>query len=162
MPGAYARPVTRDPAEVTEALRDAAVRVTPATDPMTVSEGGPFPVGRGTLEGQPLTNPTGDHALLLRQAGTPRALVLAEPGAVTETGRERVVIMPFDEDVEIRVDGDALATWIATPYDAQTDDGGARVPAWASAFGFVLIIVVVVLTVVGGAVVFTWILDALG
>jgi hypothetical protein len=121
----------------------------------------PLPVGRGTIEAQPLTNPTGDHALLLRQADTPRVLVLAEPGAVAETGRERVVIMPFDGDVETRVDGDALATWIATPYDTPADTGSARVPAWASAFGFVLIILVVFLTVVGGAAVFGWILDAL-
>jgi hypothetical protein len=147
---------------VTDALRDAAEAIAPAADPVTIPEGGPFPVGRGTLEGQPLTNPTGDHALLLRQADTPRVLVLAEPGSVAETGRERVVIMPFDEDVETRVDGDALATWIATPYDAATDGTSDRVPAWASAFGFVMIIVVVVLTVVGGAAVFSWILDALG
>ena len=121
-----------------------------------------LPVGRGTVEAEPLTNAAGDHALLLRQAGQPRVLVLAEPGSVAETGRERVVIMPFDEDVDTRVDGDALATWIATPYDTPSELTDARVPAWASALGFVLIIVVVVLTVVGGAVVFGWILDAVG
>jgi hypothetical protein len=122
----------------------------------------PLPVGRGTLEAQPLTNATGDHALLLRQTDTPRVLVLAEPGSVAETGRERVVIMPFDEDVETRIDGDALATWIATPYDAPVELATGRIPAWASAFGFVLIILVVVLTVIGGAALFSWILDALG
>jgi hypothetical protein len=121
-----------------------------------------IPVGRGTVEAEPLTNAAGDHALLLRQAGQPRVLVLAEPGSVAETGRERVVIMPFDEDVDTRVDGDALATWIATPYDTPSELTDARVPAWANALGFVLIIVVVVLTVVGGAVVFGWILDAVG
>ena len=121
-----------------------------------------LPVGRGTVEAEPLTNSAGDHALLLRQAGQPRVLVLAEPGAVAETGRERVVIMPFDEDVDTRVDGDALATWIATPYDTPSELTDARVPAWANALGFVLIIVVVVLTVVGGAAVFGWILDAVG
>jgi len=121
-----------------------------------------IPVGRGTVEAEPLTNAAGDHALLLRQAGQPRVLLLAEPGSVAETGRERVVIMPFDEDVDTRVDGDALATWIATPYDIPAELTDARVPAWANALGFVLIIVVVVLTVVGGAVVFGWILDAVG
>lgn len=124
------------------------------------SPGELLPVGRGTVEAEPLTNAAGDHALLLRQAGQPRVLVLAEPGSVAETGRERVVIMPFDEDVDTRVDGDALATWIATPYDTPSELTDARVPAWASALGFVLIIVVVVLTAVGGAVVFGWILDA--
>ena len=128
----------------------------------TESMGELLPVGRGTVEAEPLTNAAGDHALLLRQSGQPRVLVLAEPGSVAETGRERVVIMPFDEDVDTRVDGDALATWIATPYDTPSELTDARVPAWASALGFVLIIVVVVLTVVGGAVVFGWILDAVG
>jgi hypothetical protein len=122
------------------------------------------PVGRGAIEAEALTNAAGDHALLLRQAGTPRVLLLAEPGDVAASGRERVVVMPFDADVETRVDGDALATWIAAPYDAPAEPGstGAGVPAWASAIGFVLIILVVVLTVVGGAVVFSWVLDAVG
>jgi hypothetical protein len=128
----------------------------------TEPQAGLLPVGRGAVEAEPLTNAAGDHALLLSQAGQPRILVLAEPGSVAETGRERVVIMPFDEDVDTRVDGDALATWIATPYDTPSELTDARVPAWASALGFVLIIVVVVLTVVGGAVVFGWILDAMG
>ncbi len=123
---------------------------------------GLLPVGRGTVEAEPLTNTAGDHALLLRQADQPRVLLLAEPGSVVETGRERVVVMPFDEDVETRVDGDALATWIATPYDTPSDWTDARVPAWASALGFVLIFVMFGLAVVGGAVVFSWILDAVG
>jgi len=119
----------------------------------------PLPVGRGALEAQPMTSGSGDHAVLVRQAETPRVLLLAEPGAGPQGGRERVVVMPFDEDVETRVDGDALATWIAAPYDVPGSASDARVPAWASAFGFVLIIVVVVLTVIGGAVVFGWLLD---
>jgi hypothetical protein len=128
--------------------------------PMTSEPSGTLlPVGRGTVEAEPLTNSAGDHALLLRQAGEPRLLVLAEPGDVAESGRERVVVMPFDGDVETRVDGDALATWIAQPFDAPSDDASARVPAWASALGFVLVILVVALTVIGGAVVFAWILD---
>jgi hypothetical protein len=122
--------------------------------------GGPLRIGRGTVEAEPLTNASGDHALLLRQAGEPRLLLLAEPGDVAKSGRERVVVMPFDGDVETRVDGDALATWIAAPYDGPSDTGPAGVPAWASAMGFVLIILVVVLTVIGGAVLFSWILDA--
>lgn len=118
------------------------------------------PLGRGAIEVEAMTNAAGDHALLVRQAETPRALLLAEPGAVAETGRERVVVMPFDDDVETRVDGDALATWIAKPYDEPAAGGSA--PAWASAIGFVLLILVVVLTVIGGATLFGWILDAVG
>ena len=122
-----------------------------------------LPVGRGTIEAEPMTSASGDHALLLRQADAPRVLLLAEPGAVTETGRERVVVMPFDEDVETRVDGDALATWIAGSFDARADagqgSGEGRIPAWASAFGFVLTVLVVVLAVLGGAVAFGWLLD---
>ena len=105
---------------------------------------GPLPVGRGTVEAEPLTNATGDHALLLRQGGQPRLLILAEPGDVAESGRERVVVMPFDGDVETRVDGDALATWIASPSDGPAATVSAGVPTWASAMGFILIILVVV------------------
>ena len=119
----------------------------------------PLPVGRGALEAEPMTSGSGDHAVLVRQAHTPRVLLLAEPGDGPGGGLERVVIMPFDEDVETRVDGDALATWIAGPYAAPVAEGEARVPAWASAFGFILIVVVVVLTVIGGAAVFSWLLD---
>jgi hypothetical protein len=127
---------------------------------VNLEAGPPLPVGRGTLEAEPLTNASGDHALLLRQADQPRVLLLSEPGRVAETGRERVIVMPFDDDVETRVDGDALATWIATPFDQRPDPGDARVPVWASAIGFVLLIVLVVLAVVGGAAIFSWILDA--
>lgn len=119
-------------------------------------------MGRGTVEAEPLTSAAGDHALLLRQAGAPRLLLVAEPGDVAQTGRERIVVVPFDGDVETRVDGDALATWIAAPELSAPDPARAGVPAWASALGFVLIILVVVLTMIGGAFVFGWILDAAG
>lgn len=132
--------------------------------PVKAESGGapPLPVGRGTVEAEPMTSASGDHAILVRQAGTPRVLLLAEPGSADSGGRERVVVMPFDEDVETRVDGDALATWIASPYDPPAAAGEGRIPAWASAFGFALLIVVVVLTVIGGAAAFSWILDAVG
>jgi len=67
--------------------------------------------------------------------------------------------MPFDEDVETRVDGDALATWIAAPYDVPVAAGEGRIPAWASGAGFVVVILGVVLMVIGSAVVFSWLLD---
>ena len=119
----------------------------------------PLPVGRGALEAEPMTSGSGDHAVFVRQADTPRVLLLAEPGDGPGGGLERVVVMPFDEDVETRVDGDALATWIAAPYATPEAEREARVPAWASMFGFVLIILVVVLTVIGSAAVFSWLLD---
>ena len=118
-----------------------------------------LPVGRGTLEAEPMTSASGDHAILLRQADTPRVLLLAEPPSAASGDRERVVVMPFDEDVETRVDGDALATWIAGSFDEPQEAAPERVPAWASGLGFVLIILVLVLSVIGGAVVFSWILD---
>ena len=107
-----------------------------------------------------MTSGSGDHAVLVRQADTPRVLLLAEPGDGPGGGLERVVIMPFDEDVETRVDGDALATWIAAPYATPEARGRGPGAAWASMlFGFVLIILVVVLTVIGSAAVFSWLLD---
>lgn len=117
-----------------------------------------------------MTSAAGDHAILVRQADTPRVLLLGEPGSVASTGRERVVVMPFDDDVETRVDGDALATWIAGATDARPGSGSGpgdagasgRVPAWASAFGFVLVVVVLALAVLGGAVAFGWLLDLAG
>ncbi len=118
-----------------------------------------FPVGRGVIEAQALTSASGDHAILLSQADMPRVLLLAEPGLVESTGRERVVVMPFDEDVETRVDGDALATWIAAPYDVPVAAGEGRIPVWASGLGFVVVILGIVLMVIGSAVVFSWLLD---
>ncbi|MGH2483806.1 MAG: hypothetical protein ACRDE9_05070 [Candidatus Limnocylindria bacterium] len=120
-----------------------------------------FPVGRGVIEAQALTNTSGDHAILVSQTDMPRVLILAEPGSVESTGRERVVVMPFDEDVETRVDGDALATWIAAPYDVPVPAGEGRIPVWASGFGFVVVILGIVLMVIGSAVVFSWLLDLL-
>jgi hypothetical protein len=111
------------------------------------------------VEAQSLTSASGDHAILLSQTDMPRVLILAEPGSVESTGRERVVVMPFDEDVETRVDGDALATWIAAPYDVPVPAGEGRIPVWASGFGFAVVILGIVLMVIGSAVVFSWLLD---
>jgi hypothetical protein len=122
-------------------------------------QGETLPVGRGAIEAEPMTSASGDHAILIRQADTPRVLLLAEPGSVESTGLERVVVMPFDEDVETRVDGDALATWIARPYDAPVPAGQGRIPAWASGFGFAVVILGIVLMVIGSAVVFSWLWD---
>ena len=55
-----------------------------------------------------MTNAAGDHALLVRQGEASRALLTGERGE----DRERVVVIPLDDDVEMRVDGDALAVWL--------------------------------------------------
>jgi len=118
----------------------------------------PIPVGRRGMRAEGLTNESGDHAILLREDETPRVLFLTEPGS-EGSGRERVIVVPFDEDVETRVDGDALAKWIAAPDLFGTPDA---IPRFASALGLILLVGVLVLTIIGAGVVFSWILDAVG
>jgi hypothetical protein len=77
-----------------------------------------LPVGRSErLEALALTA-AGDHAVLVRET-TPgeraRALLTTDKLAAGE----RLVIMPLDEDVEVRVDGDALAVWLGAGSLAQ-------------------------------------------
>ena len=118
----------------------------------------PLPLGRRPILAEGLTNESGDHAILLRDGDTQRVLLLTEPG--DQAGeRERVIVVPFDEDVETRVDGDALAKWIAA---ADLFGRPEAVPRFASAIGLILLVIMLVLTVVGGAVVFSWILDGVG
>ena len=72
----------------------------------------------------------------------------------------RIVFTPLDGEVDVRVDGDALAVWLASaPVSGPSRQG---VPAWASAFGLVLLLVVAGFTVIGGAVAFGWLLAMLG
>jgi hypothetical protein len=117
----------------------------------------PIPLGpTGRLQAQPLTNATGNHAVLVREGDQPRALLTAESGAGE---RQRVVIVPLDNDVELRVDGDAMAVWLS-----QGSIGPARasVPAWASAIGFVLVIAVVFFALLGSFTFFNWLFGMLG
>ncbi len=117
-----------------------------------------LPIGpSGRLEAVGLTNAVGSHALLVREDDSPRALFTAEP---TGGGRERLVVTPLDEDVDVRVDGDALAVWLADGSVGRAS--GAAVPAWASAIGFVLLIVIIGFLVLGGVTFFAWVLDLLG
>jgi len=116
----------------------------------------PIPVGAtGRLEALALTNAAGDHALLVREAETPRLLLTGEHGA---TGRERVVVVPLDDDVELRVDGDALAVWLA---DGSMGPRQAAVPGWASAIGLLLLLAVLGFTLLGSVSFFNWLLEAL-
>jgi hypothetical protein len=120
-----------------------------------------LPVGRsGRLEALALTA-AGDHAVLVREttpAERARALLTTDKLAAGE----RLVIMPLDDDVEVRVDGDALAVWLGAgslaqlPPDQRPLSESGHVPRWASVVGGVLLILVLVFSVIGSAVVFTW------
>lgn len=134
--------------------RRAAAGILPAVDPELPT----LPIGHsGRLEAVGLTNAIGSHALLVRQDESPRALFTAEANA---GGRERLVVIPLDEDVDVRVDGDALAVWLADGSVGRAS--GTAVPAWASAIGFLLVILIIGFVVLGGATSFAWLLSALG
>src|SRR5918995_5105410 len=70
-----------------------------------------LPIGRaGRLEAVPLSA-AGDHAVLVHETtpqGRRRALLTTDKLAAGE----RLVVMPLDDEVEVRVDGDALAVWL--------------------------------------------------
>lgn len=120
-------------------------------------ENAPLQLGAaGRLQALPLTNATGDHALLVRQGDAARALLTGES---TSGDRDRVVIVPLDDDVELRMDGDALAIWLAR---GSVGRSVASVPAWASAIGFVLVIAVVGFAVLGSLTFFGWLAGLLG
>jgi hypothetical protein len=109
-----------------------------------------LPLGAsGRLEAVPLSNAAGDHALLIRQGDASRALLTGERG----DDRERVIVIPLDEDIETRVDGDALAVWLARGSVAPVR---GEVPAWANAIGFALVLAVIGLAVLGSLTFFAW------
>jgi hypothetical protein len=117
-------------------------------------------VGRsGRLEAAPL-EAGGDHAVLVRETGghaRNRALLTTDKLA---TG-ERLVVMPLDAEVEVRVDGDALAVWLGSGLLGEVPRqhhalAPADVPPWASIVGGALLIAVLAFAVIGSGVVFTW------
>ena len=110
----------------------------------------------GRLQALPLTNAAGDHALLVRQGDAARALLTGESA---RGDRDRVVVVPLDEDVELRMDGDALAIWLAR---GSVGRATALVPAWASAIGFVLVVAVIGFAVLGSLTFFGWLAGLLG
>jgi len=114
-----------------------------------------LPLGAsGRLEAVPLSNAAGDHALLIRQGDATRALLTGERGQ----DRERVVVIPLDDDIETRVDGDALAVWLARGSVAPVR---AEVPGWANAIGFVLVLAVIGLAILGSLTFFAWLTGVL-
>lgn len=117
----------------------------------------PIPIGAsGSLEAEPLTNAVGNHAVLVREGEQPRALVTAEAG---RGERQRVVIVPLDSDVELRVDGDALAIWLS---QGSIGRAPSNVPAWANMIGFGLVITAVAFMLLGGVTFFGWLFRGLG
>lgn len=108
----------------------------------------------GHLAVQPLVNATGDHALLVREGDASRALITGERGQ----GRDRVVVVPLDDDVELRVDGDALAVWLAR---GSVTSRTARAPAWASLIGLALVLAFIGFAIIGSLTTFGWVLDLL-
>lgn len=107
----------------------------------------------------------GDHAVLVRETGAERrgrALLTTDKLA----GGERLVVMPLDDEVDVRVDGDALAVWLGAGSLAQLPPEQrplptTAVPPWASIIGGALLIIVLLFAVIGSAVVFTWLMRAL-
>lgn len=137
----------------------------PATEPATEQIAATLPIGRsGRLEAYPLAV-AGDHAVLVREAGTMhrhRALLTTDKLAAGE----RLVVMPLDQDVEVRVDGDALAVWIGAGATVQLPPSqrpveATHVPLWASLIGGALLLLLLVLAVIGSAVAFTWLVRLL-
>jgi hypothetical protein len=115
-----------------------------------MDEWGALPLGAsGRLEALPMTNAAGDHALLVRQGEASRALLTGERGM----DRERVVVVPLDDDVEMRMDGDALAVWLAS---GSVGPQPQSVPAWANVLGMGLLLLVLGFAVIGSLVVFGW------
>jgi hypothetical protein len=117
----------------------------------------PFPLGpNGRLEAGPMTNAVGNHAILVREGEQPRALVTVEEGSAD---RHRVVVVPLDTDVELRVDGDALAIWLS---QGSVGPAPSSVPAWANAIGFALVILAVGFMLLGSVTFFGWLFRSLG
>lgn len=121
-----------------------------------------LPVGRaGRLEAMALAA-AGDYAVLVRETAPDhrgRALLTTDK---LPSG-ERLVIMPLDDEVEVRVDGDALAVWLGSGSQHQLPPqqrpvADAHVPPWATLVGGGMLVLVLAFAVIGSAVTFSWLL----
>ena len=120
-----------------------------------------FPLGSdGRVQAAPLANGTGAHALLVRDAQGPRVLVTIDE-ARPASPRASVVVTPLDDDVELRVDGDALAGWLAAGSVGKAAEA-TPVPGWASAMGLVLLLVIIGFAVLGSLTFFAWLFERVG
>lgn len=119
-----------------------------------------LPLGSdGRVQAAPLANATGARALLVRDALGPRVLLTIDE-ALPGDRRAGVVITPLDDDVDVRVDGDALAVWLAE--GSIGPDSTPAAPAWASVIGLALLLVIVAFAVLGSLTFFGWLFRALG
>lgn len=122
------------------------------------------PVGRsGRLEAAAL-EAAGDHAVLVRETGSDgRGRVLLTTDKLASG--ERLVVMPLDDEVEVRVDGDALAVWLGSGIlgdgPPQHRAMPTRVAPWATIVGGLLLVLVLAFAVIGSAVAFTWLMRLL-
>lgn len=130
------------------------------------TEPGPaaLPIGRsGRLEATALSAGE-DAAVLIRERdadGRARALLTTDK----LPDGERLVVMPLDDEVEVRVDGDALAVWLGSgtlsPGPGPSRAAPTDVPRWASVVGGVLLAIVAAMTLIGSAVSFAWLVALL-
>ena len=126
-------------------------------DTIAAMDGPPesLPVGRfGQVEAIGLEGPDGDHAILVRQAGAHRVLLTSDSRG---SPREHLVVTPLDDEVDVRVDGDALAVWLASAPIAPP--ASSPVPGWASLVGLATLLLVVAFTIIGGAVAIGWVIE---
>jgi hypothetical protein len=122
-------------------------------------------IGRsGRLEARAL-EVAGDHAVLVGEtgcAGRRRALLTTDK----LPAGERLVVMPLDDEVDVRVDGDALAVWLGSgsiqqvPPDQRPIEH-VRVAPWATVIGGALLLLVLAFAVIGSAVAFSWLMAVL-
>ncbi len=111
----------------------------------------------GGMEAVPLTNAAGSHAIVVRTGQQARLIVKLQP---QPAGRERLQVVPLDPDVEqLPADADALAGWLT---EGSISTRTERVPGWASAMGFALIIAIAGLTILGSLTFFGWLFRTLG
>ena len=121
-----------------------------------MQHGASLPVGEPNddFTATAVPNAEGSHALVIGQGERPMVLVSA--GRDARAGR--LLVTALDDSVELRTDREAAAQWIARGSVARRV---ARAPAWANATGFVLVVVIFALTVLGAVTVIGWVTSAL-